>query len=75
MTFGLKFAKHYKMENRPKISVIIEVKMLSCEYINVVNSNKILGEVFIESKEKSGTLHFEIWEESKKINPISWLKN
>ena len=23
MTFGLKFAKHYKMEKRPKISVII----------------------------------------------------
>ena len=40
----------------------------------VVKNNENIGQIFAEAKEGSGILHFEIWEENKKINPLDWLK-
>ncbi len=40
----------------------------------VVKSNENIGEIFADVKDKNGILHFEIWEESKKINPLDWLR-
>ena len=33
-----------------------------------------LGKLYKESNEANGVLHFEIWQENQKLNPIKWLK-
>ncbi|TLX77106.1 hypothetical protein E9993_05330 [Labilibacter sediminis] len=38
-----------------------------------IKSNQSIGQIFADKNNKSGILHFEIWEESKKINPLHWL--
>ncbi|WP_052522055.1 murein hydrolase activator EnvC family protein [Saccharicrinis fermentans] len=40
----------------------------------VVKSNQSIGQIFADNEDKNGILHFEIWEESKKINPLEWLQ-
>ena len=40
---------------------------------DVIQSNQEIGQIYTDSNEKSGILHFEIWEENKKINPVDWL--
>ncbi|SMO58631.1 Septal ring factor EnvC, activator of murein hydrolases AmiA and AmiB [Saccharicrinis carchari] len=40
----------------------------------LVKSKQSIGQVFAGSKDKNGILHFEIWEENKKTNPLEWLK-
>ncbi|MGQ1785566.1 MULTISPECIES: murein hydrolase activator EnvC family protein [unclassified Saccharicrinis] len=40
----------------------------------VVKSNESIGQIFADTNDKNGILHFEIWEESKKINPLEWLQ-
>ncbi len=39
----------------------------------VVEQNTIIGSIYKGEGENSGVLHFELWEENKKINPESWL--
>lgn len=39
-----------------------------------IKSNQSIGQIFADSIDKNGILHFEIWEESKKINPLYWLR-
>ena len=40
-----------------------------------IHSNQEIGQIYTDSDDKSGILHFEIWEENKKINPTDWLTN
>ncbi len=40
-----------------------------------IHSNQDIGQIYTDSDDKSGILHFEIWEENKKINPADWLTN
>ncbi len=40
-----------------------------------IHSNQDIGQIYTDSDDKSGILHFEIWEENKKINPADWLIN
>lgn len=40
-----------------------------------VKSDQKIGQIFSDSNDKSGILHFEIWKENNKINPIDWLVN
>ncbi len=40
-----------------------------------IQSNQNIGQIYTNDQDKSGILHFEIWEENKKINPIDWLSN
>ncbi|MBK3516599.1 murein hydrolase activator EnvC family protein [Carboxylicivirga marina] len=39
-----------------------------------VTKSSILGTIYSGKGENSGVLHFEIWEESVKLNPEHWLK-
>ncbi len=39
-----------------------------------VKSGELLGEVFKQEGINSGVLHFEIWDENSKVNPVEWLK-
>lgn len=38
-----------------------------------VTKNSVIGTIYTGNGENSGVLHFEIWEESMKLNPESWL--
>ncbi len=38
-----------------------------------VKSDQSIGQIYAETNDKSGILHFEIWEENNKINPLNWL--
>ncbi|WP_430811417.1 MULTISPECIES: murein hydrolase activator EnvC family protein [unclassified Carboxylicivirga] len=38
-----------------------------------VTKNSLIGTIYNGQGENSGVLHFEIWEESKKLNPEHWL--
>ncbi len=38
-----------------------------------VTKNSIIGTIYSGDGENSGVLHFEIWEESEKLNPEIWL--
>ncbi len=38
-----------------------------------ISSNQSIGQIFADDNNKNGILHFEIWEENKKINPVDWL--
>ncbi len=40
---------------------------------DTIRSNQNIGKIYTETNEKNGILHFEIWEENKKINPADWL--
>ncbi len=42
---------------------------------DVIKSKEEIGKIYTEDQEKNGILHFEIWEENKKINPRDWLTN
>ena len=39
-----------------------------------VKSGELLVEVFKHEGINSGVLHFEIWDENSKVNPVEWLK-
>ena len=39
----------------------------------VVEQNGVIGTIYKGEGENSGVLHFELWEENKKINPEIWL--
>ncbi|PZX19413.1 septal ring factor EnvC (AmiA/AmiB activator) [Breznakibacter xylanolyticus] len=39
-----------------------------------VATNDLLGVVFSSNDSSSKILHFEIWNENKKVNPLDWLK-
>ena len=39
----------------------------------VVEKNSIIGTIYSGEGENSGVLHFELWEENRKINPEIWL--
>lgn len=39
-----------------------------------VKVGDVLGKIFTDSGDQSSVLHFEIWEESAKLNPEPWLK-
>ncbi|WP_066630316.1 murein hydrolase activator EnvC family protein [Labilibacter marinus] len=56
------------------LTVYANLEKVNVKNGQVIKSNQIIGEVFVEPKENNGTLHFEIWQENKKINPIGWLK-
>ncbi|MBR8537279.1 peptidoglycan DD-metalloendopeptidase family protein [Carboxylicivirga sediminis] len=38
-----------------------------------VTKNSVIGTIYSGNGENSGVLHFEIWEESEKLNPEFWL--
>ncbi len=40
----------------------------------VVKSQETIGQIFADKSDKNGILHFEIWEENEKINPVIWLR-
>ncbi len=39
----------------------------------LIKSSQGIGQIYAEENSKNGILHFEIWEENKKINPTTWL--
>jgi murein DD-endopeptidase MepM/ murein hydrolase activator NlpD len=38
-----------------------------------VTKNSVIGTIYNGEGKNSGVLHFEIWEESEKLNPVNWL--
>ncbi len=40
---------------------------------DIIKSSQGIGKIYSETNDKNGILHFEIWEENKKINPTDWL--
>jgi len=39
-----------------------------------VERNQKIGKIYVEKSEKYGILHFEIWNENQKLDPLKWLK-
>lgn len=56
------------------LSVYANLAIVNVKTGQVLKSNQSIGEIFASSDDKSGVLHFEIWEENKKTNPLDWLK-
>jgi murein hydrolase activator len=38
-----------------------------------VQTRQLIGRVYTDNEENNSTLHLEIWEENKKLDPIQWL--
>ncbi len=56
------------------LSVYANLAIVNVKTGQAVKSNENIGEIFANTDDKSGVLHFEIWEENKKTNPLEWLK-
>lgn len=56
------------------LSVYANLAIVNVKTGEIVKSNQTIGEIFANAEDKSGVLHFEIWEENKKTNPLEWLK-
>lgn len=56
------------------LSVYANLSVVNVKSGQDLKSNQNIGELFAGEKDKSGVLHFEIWEENKKTNPMDWLK-
>lgn len=56
------------------LSVYANLSVVNVKTGQVIKSNQIIGEIFDGNDDKSGVLHFEIWEENIKTNPLDWLK-
>ncbi len=56
------------------LTVYANLAIVNVKTGQVIKSNQNIGEIFASSDDKSGVLHFEIWEENKKTNPLDWLK-
>jgi murein DD-endopeptidase MepM/ murein hydrolase activator NlpD len=39
-----------------------------------LTSNQSIGKIYSDESENNGVLHFELWENNKKINPLHWLQ-
>jgi septal ring factor EnvC (AmiA/AmiB activator) len=39
-----------------------------------LTSNQRIGKIYSDVSDKNGILHFELWEDNKKINPLHWLQ-
>lgn len=55
------------------LTVYANLSSVSVKPGTVVEKNSIIGTIYIGEGENSGVLHFELWEENKKINPEIWL--
>jgi len=51
---------------------------LSVVYVKVgqeINSYQKIGEIYLQKGEETAILHFELWNESKTVDPLKWIKN
>lgn len=55
------------------LTVYANLKDVKVKQGQKVGSGEFLGKVFKESNDAGGILHFEIWNESQKLDPSKWL--
>lgn len=55
------------------LTVYANLKDVRVKQGQKVGSGELLGRVFKESNDSGGILHFEIWNESQKLDPSKWL--
>ncbi len=55
------------------LTVYANLKDVKVKQGQKVGSGEFLGRVFKESNDAGGILHFEIWNESQKLDPSKWL--
>ena len=56
------------------LTVYANLKDIHVKQGQKVAMGAVLGKIYKESNETNGVLHFEIWEENQKLNPIKWLR-
>lgn len=56
------------------LTVYANLEKVSVKNGQNVTNNSVIGTIYSGEGENSDVLHFEIWEESVKLNPESWLK-
>ena len=56
------------------LTVYANLSTVSVNSGTKVKAGSIIGQVYSSDNENSDVLHFEIWEENDKINPLLWLK-
>lgn len=55
------------------LTVYANLKEIRVKQNQKVNAGVVLGTVFREKNDAGGLLHFEIWNESQKLDPAKWL--
>lgn len=56
-------------------SVYSNLSVVTVKKGQKVNQNEVIAEVGVSSKTKQPELHLEIWKDSERLNPQSWLQN
>ena len=56
------------------LSIYGNLVSLSVQSGDNISAGQALGTVYTDPDSNSTILHFEIWEETKKLNPLSWLR-
>ncbi len=55
------------------LTVYANLKDVSVKNGQILAKNQKIGRIFTSSTDNNAILHFEVWEGSKKINPLIWL--
>ena len=55
-------------------TVYSNLKEIHVERNDVVKANQVIGIVSNNSKTNAAELHFEVWKEKKRLNPIRWVE-
>lgn len=55
------------------LTVYANLKEIRVKQGQTVNSGHVVGQVFRETNDAGGILHFEIWNESQKLDPSKWI--
>ena len=56
------------------ITVYANLKEIFVKQGQNIATGTLIGKIYKDSNEANGVLHFEIWEENQKLNPVKWLK-
>ena len=56
------------------LTVYANLKDIFVKQGQKITTGTLLGKIYKESNESDGVLHFEIWQENQKLDPVKWLK-